>query len=96
MTLIIELTPEQEARLKAEADEEGLKLEDFALLRLVGDKKRSPTARELLNLPKEARQRYLLAAAEAAAPLYEADLALPPEQRELTAFSALEGEPFRE
>ena len=36
------------------------------------------------------RDRYLSEAAAHAAPLYEADLALPPEQRELTAISAIE------
>ena len=34
------------------------------------------------------------AAAEDAAPLYAADLALPADERELTAFTALDGEPF--
>src|SRR3989442_4093916 len=50
---------------------------------------RNWTARELLQLPLEERRRILAEQAEAAAPLYEADLALPPELRELTAFTAI-------
>ncbi len=48
----------------------------------------------LLTLPRAERNRLLAQAAEAAAPEYEADLALPPAERELTAFTALDGEPF--
>lgn len=44
-------------------------------------------------LPKEERSRILRAQAEMAAAAYEADLALPVEERELTAFTALDGEP---
>ncbi len=49
-----------------------------------------PTARQLLAMPEAERGRILAAAAAHAAPLYEADLVLPPEQRELTALSAIE------
>lgn len=45
----------------------------------------------LLTLPHAERHRIL---AEAAAPEYEADLALPVAERELTPFTALGGEPF--
>lgn len=48
----------------------------------------------LLTLPRTERRRILVAAAAAAAPLYEADLSLPAAERELTAFTALDGEPF--
>ena len=48
----------------------------------------------LLTLPRAERRRILASAAEAAAPFYEADLALPAAERELTAFTALDGEPF--
>lgn len=48
----------------------------------------------LLTLPDAERDRIMEAAAAAAAPLYEADLALPVAERELTAFTALDGEPF--
>ena len=48
----------------------------------------------LLTLPRTERRRILAAAAEAAAPAYEADLARPVADRDLTAFTALDGEPF--
>jgi len=48
----------------------------------------------LLTLPSAERNRIMEQAAEAAAPEYEADLALPVAERELTAFTALDGEPF--
>ncbi len=41
----------------------------------------------LLTLPRAERHRILAEAAEAAAPEYEADLALPVAERELTAFT---------
>ena len=50
----------------------------------------------LLTLPRAARNRILEKAAEAAAPEYGADLARPVAERELTAFTALDGEPFSE
>lgn len=104
MTLTIDLTSEQAARLQTEAESKGMLLQDYALRRLVGRGKQSRnqtgknqvTARELLAMSPEERRPYLMAAAEAAAPLYEADLALPPAERELTAFTALDGEPFHE
>ena len=49
-----------------------------------------------LSLPKEERSRLLRAQAEMAAAEYKADLDLPVEARELTAFTALDGEPFGE
>ena len=54
------------------------------------------TVRELLKAPREVRDAYMRAAAEDAAPLYNADLALPPAERELTAFTILDGEPIYE
>ncbi|MGI4788255.1 MAG: hypothetical protein ACRYFS_05335 [Janthinobacterium lividum] len=53
-------------------------------------------ATTLLMLPRVERNRILALAAEAAAPEYEADLARPVAERELTAFTALDGEPFLE
>ena len=50
----------------------------------------------LPTLPRAERNRILALAAEAAAPEYEADLARPVAERELTAFTALDGEPFLE
>ncbi len=104
MTLTLTLTAEQEARLKAEAQESGLPMSEYALRRLFGHSER-PTAssgqrhlsaRELLAMSPEERGTYLRAAADAAAPIYEADLALPYAERELTALTALDGEPFLE
>ena len=48
----------------------------------------------LLTLPRAERNRILAKAAEAAAPGYEADLAQPVAERELTAFTALDGQTF--
>ncbi len=50
----------------------------------------------LLSLPLEERRRIMAAQFDEAAPLYAADLALPMEQRELTAFTALDGDPVME
>jgi hypothetical protein len=55
------------------------------------EKERHYTAAELLRMPIAERDRILRAQAERMAPLYEADLALPPHERELTAFTALDG-----
>lgn len=43
----------------------------------------------LLTLPRAERRRRLQIAAALAAPLYEADLALPESERELTTFESL-------
>ncbi len=48
------------------------------------------TLRELKALPKDQREAIMQAQASAAAPLYQRDLALPPAERELTAFSVLD------
>ncbi len=45
-------------------------------------------------MPEAERDRILSEAAAHAAPLYEADLALPPEQRELTAITAIEDDVY--
>ncbi len=50
------------------------------------------SARQLLALPKAERTRILLEQAERAAAEYETDLARPVAERELTAFTALDGE----
>ena len=101
MTLTIELTPEAEERLNRVAQRAGLRPEDFArslieALPIMTDmnSERKYTARELLKLPATERNRYLRAAAEKAAPEYEADLALPESERELTAFVTVSGADF--
>lgn len=92
----IELTPELESRLQTEAERHGADVSAYALHLL--DSSLPPrylSASELLRLSPEEREPYLRRAAEDAAPFYNADLALPPSERELTAFTALDGEPFR-
>ena len=106
MTLTIELTPEQEAALQAQASAAGLDATEYARKLLTSDLAGLPvrepasnqtySARELLKLPEEEQARYLRAAAELAAPEYEADLALPPHQRELTAISVVAGLDFQD
>jgi hypothetical protein len=111
MTLTLELPPELEARLKAEAARLGLPPAQYALHLLeahlpgTADHSRrehqaplpkAPTARELLSMSAEERKRVLEAQAEDAAPLYADDLARPASERELTAFTALDGEPFHD
>lgn len=54
----------------------------------------APTARQLLALPKAERSRILRAQMERAAVEYETDFARPVAERELTAFTALDGEAF--
>ena len=97
MTLMIELTPELEARLEAQAKEHGKRLSDYVqntLEEMVTPKE--VDMKTFLSLPREEQNRRLAIAAESAAHLYEADLARPPLDRELTAFTALDGEPFIE
>jgi hypothetical protein len=101
MTLIIELTPDAEERLNLAARRAGIKPEDFARHLIEGlpivseiDLHRSYTARELLKLPAIERGRYLRVVAERAESEYKADLALPDEDRELTAFSNVSGADF--
>src|ERR1051326_6995943 len=53
-----------------------------------------PTARELLAMPREVRAPYLQASAAAMEAEYRGDLAKPIAERELTAFTALDCEPF--
>jgi len=90
---IINLAPEWEQVLQVEAARHGREAADHAAA-LIQERLRA--AREadpayLLTLPTEEQDRILAAQAEQVAPLYEADLALPPHERELTAFTALDG-----
>jgi hypothetical protein len=88
------LTYEQEAKLKRKADRLG-KPVDVVLDELLEEQEpQVPTARQLLALPKEERARILQAQAERAAVEYEKDLDRPIAERELTAFTALDGEEF--
>jgi hypothetical protein len=56
--------------------------------------RRPPTPREVMAMSPEARKRTMQEAALIAAPIYDADLALLPADRELTALSALDGKDF--
>ena len=91
MSLLLELSPEVEARLTADAANKGA--DPAQVVRALVEKAYPPrlTAAYLLTLPRDEQERLMTAAMQAAAPVYEADLALPPLERELTAFSALDG-----
>lgn len=90
------LTREQEAKLQRKAERLG-KPAALVLDELLAESEPSaPTARQLLALPKAERVRLLQAQAERAASEYESDLARPVSERELTAFTALDGEIFHE
>lgn len=98
MTLTLQLTPEQEHRLRARAARHGQDVAAYLLTVAEREADSEPEPRPLtadagylLTLPLEERRRIIAAQAEKAAPLYEADLALPPHERELTAFTALDG-----
>ncbi len=88
------LTREQEAKLQRKAARLGKPVEVVLNELLEEQETPAPTARQLLALPKAERARILRAQAEQAAEEYETDLARPAAERELTAFTALDGETF--
>ena len=94
MTITLELAPDVESGLNETARRQGKTPEQLAGKTLranfAAPGSQFPTARQILALPEAERDRILSEAAAHAAPLYEADLALPPEQRELTALSAID------
>jgi hypothetical protein len=94
MTLVIDVTPEVETRLQQAAARQGLPVAEYA--RAVLERQVLPLAVRVAALPPEEQDRALAAAAADAADLYDADLALPPGERELTAFTALDGEPIHD
>ncbi len=91
----LNLDAEDGARLMARAHQQGMTLDAYLQAVLEG-LARPLDACTLRSLPREERNRILAAQAEAAAALYAADLAKPVEERELTAFTALDGEPVYE
>jgi len=105
---MIELPPDVEDRLREKAAQRGQAVEDYLRLilsdpnqnnghgKLANGRSLESDPAYLLSLPKAERDRIMEAQAIHAAPLYEADLALPVAERELTAFTALDGEPFLE
>jgi hypothetical protein len=114
VTITLQLPPEVEERLAAQAAQLGLSLDAYALRLLAahvsaaasisGDAPipsspplslpRAASARQLLSLSPEERDRVLAAQAADAESLYRDDLARPAEERDLTAFTVLDGEPF--
>ncbi len=101
MVLTIEVGPEIEEKVRAQAARRGQKPEQYASELVAGavcnadlDSESEMDPRRIMQLPLEERRRILAAAADAMADLYAADLAPPVEQRELTAFTALDFEPF--
>lgn len=94
---MLELPPNLENHLREQAARRGLKIPDY-LWQITGSpseltgnsgRPRESDPAYLLTLPKAERDRILEEQAALAAPLYEADLALPVADRELTAFSSL-------
>ena len=97
MSLVLELAPDVESRMNVKAAEYGVAPVDLVTQLIEREVILRPiTARELLAMPREFQDAYLEAAAADAAPLYNADLARPVAERELTAFTALDGDPIYE
>jgi hypothetical protein len=95
MSIVLDVPPELEDRLQAEAQRKGQRPDEFVLALL----KEQLTPKEVdldafLKRPRTEQDLLLQAAAERAAPFYAADLALPIAERELTAFTALDTEDF--
>lgn len=88
------LTHEQEAKLHRKAERIGKPAEIVLDELLEEQEPQIPTARQLLALPKAERMQILQSQAAQASAEYEADLARPTAERELTAFTALDGEAF--
>lgn len=107
---MLELLPEIEHKLREKAARSGQDVNDLlrpfldAPLSRDNSRETSENAgrpREadpdyLMSLPKAERDQIMEAQAAHAAPLYEADLALPVAERELTAFTALDDDPILE
>ena len=97
MTLTIDLPTELETLVRRAAADLDLDESDY-VRRLIEREvlPRIPTAKELLALSPEERGPYLATAAKALEEDYRSDLSRPAAERELTAFTALDGEPFHE
>ena len=92
MTLTIEVTPELENSAADGGCPAGPPRR--GVLRAVLERQVMPLALCVVALPPDEQDRVMAAAAEEAAEVYNADLALPVNERELTAFTALDGEGF--
>lgn len=95
MTLMIDLAPEIKQRLTVEAARQGQQPSEYVNRLLERELKPKEFDMDaLLALPRSEQDRIMQAAFDDAAPMYKADLALPVAERELTAFTALDGDDF--
>ena len=95
MAVLIDLAPEIEHRLGVEAARRGQQPAEFItqlLRRELAPKEFDLDA--LLALPLQEQERIMEKAFDAAASDYNADITLPVAERELTAFTALDGDDF--
>jgi hypothetical protein len=95
MALVIDLEPEIEHRLSVEAARRGQQPAEFITQLL----RRELEPQEfdldaLLALPRQEQERIMHKSFDAAVSDYNADLAFPAAERELTAFTALDGDDF--
>lgn len=94
LTLQVNLKPDDQARLANRAKRAGMTLETY--VQTIVEKLASSDVGFLRSSSRADRNRVLSAQAIEAAALYESDLALPPADRELTAFSAIDGDPVHD
>lgn len=108
MTLTLEISPEIETRLRADAAQSGVPLETLAFERLTGDDTRTQAARlwarlispqthnaailEIAQAPAKVRAVITAKSGEAAAAFYST----PQGAAELADWRALDGEPFHD
>ena len=95
MTVTLDLKPTVKASLAAVAKKSGQSIDEF-LARKIEQlvKPHEYDLDALLALPRDEQDRRIRHAAELAADHYNADLARPVEQRDLTAFTALDSEDY--
>jgi hypothetical protein len=93
MAVVIDLAPEIERRLSVEAARRGQLPAEFItqLLRRELEPKEFDLD-ALLALPRQEQERIIQKSYDDAASDYNTDLALPAAERELTAFTALDGD----
>ena len=95
LQVTVDLDTDEQNLLQAQARQQGLTLEGYVQV-VITRLACSLDPLVFRALPREERNRLLALQAEDAAQMYEADLARPLAERELTAFSSLEGEPVLE
>ena len=89
--LSVLVTPLTEKCLQIQARQQGMSLPAYVQF-VLERQARIMDPYALRQLPRDERNQLMALQAKEAAPFYEADLALPIEQRELTAFTALDAE----